>query len=316
MFSTRKGNLFGLFFVIHFVLGSYLVSFLISNVAFLNNTIYKIGLSQLILVFLPILYYFIIVRTPVKTTLRFYKTRPINLLLAVLLAISSLPLVMLINVVSQFFVSQGVGDMLETIGSENFFASLLVIAVFPGLFEEMIARGIILSHYRHKKVLTASIMSGFFFGMMHLNINQFLYAFFLGFMFSIVVHLTGSIFTSMFMHFIINGINLSMAYIATSSTFQSLSGVENSQAVMNSMDQSEVLMQALPAVLFLVVLATPFLFLLLYTIASVNNKVEMLKHNSPSMDFFNERESVTDPILQANALTADDEKKQRTITIP
>lgn len=286
MFSTKKGNMFALFFIIHFIAGSFLILFLLETFPILDTLILNIGLSQIVLVFLPALYYFIFFKTPVKETFHFNKTKFVNYLLAALLAFSSIPLVMIINLVSQFFVKQALGDTLELITQENFFVALLVIAVFPGIFEELIARGIILSHYKHKKILTTSLISGFFFGMMHLNINQFLYAFVLGFLFSIVVHLTGSIFCSMIMHFIINGFNLGLAFLAQSEAFQSIADMQGANEMVESMDQTQILLQALPAVFMLVVVSLPFVFILIYALAAINDKNELLFKNAISHKFF------------------------------
>jgi len=286
MFTTKKGNMFALFFIIHFITGSYLIYFLLDAFPVLDTLILNIGMSQIILVFLPALYYFFFFRTPIRETFHLNKTKLMNVVLSTLLAISSIPVVMLINVISQFFVKQALGDTLEQITNENFLLALLVIAVFPGIFEELIARGIILSHYKHKKILMTSTMSGFFFGMMHLNINQFLYAFFLGFLFSIVVHLTGSIFCSMIMHFIINGFNLGLAFLAQSEVFQILADMQGANEIIESIDQTQLLLQALPAVFLLVALSLPFLFMLVYALATLNNKRDLLFKNAISHLFF------------------------------
>jgi len=318
MFSTKKGNMFALFFIIHFIVGSYIVYFIIDAVPALDSVIVNIGLSQLILVFLPALYYFIFFKTPVKETFHFNKPRLVNLILSALLAISTIPFVMLINLISQFFVKQALGDTLEMITEENFFLALLVIAVFPGIFEELIARGIILSHYKHKKFLVTSTMSGFFFGMMHLNINQFLYAFFLGFIFSIVVHITGSIFCSMIMHFLINGFNLGLAFLAQSEAFQALADMQGANDVLETMDQTQILIQALPGVFILVVLSLPFALALLYALAAYNNKTELLFKNAKSHLFFTNEASEKLVTLE-EAFEGDEvmmpEAKQPVITI-
>lgn len=284
MFSARKGNLFSLMFVLHFILASFIVVYLSQYVFHISKEIHQIALSQIFLVLFPILYYFIFVKTPIKDTLRINKTNPLNFLLAALLAIFVMPSIMLINLISQFFVKQALTDTLANIGDYNYFYVILVIAVFPAVFEEMIARGIILSHFRHRNYLIASLMSGFFFGMMHLNINQFLYAFVLGFLFAIVVHLTGSIYCSMLMHFIINSVNASLAYIVSSDIFKAFTEAQS----VNTLDltQNELLFQALPIVFFLAIISLPIVFLILYGIVSLNEKTKLVFKQSPSYAFF------------------------------
>lgn len=284
MFSARRGNLFSLFFVLHFILASFLVMYIANSLFHITEEIHQIALSQLLLVLFPILYYFLIVKTPIKDTLRINKTKFVNFIFAALLAFFIMPIVMLINLISQFFVKQALTDTLANISDYNYFYVILVIAVFPALFEELIARGIILSHFRHRSYLVASLMSGFFFGMMHLNINQFLYAFVLGFIFSIVVHLTGSIFCSMLMHFIINGVNVSLAYIASSDFFKAFSEAQNTAGL--TLNQNELLIQALPIVFFLVIMSLPFIFLVFYGLVTVNDKSKLIFKPTPSYAFF------------------------------
>ncbi len=143
-----------------------------------DNILLSIAATQLMLVFLPTILYLLFVKLPITKTLRLYPTKPINLLFSFLIGFLSIPTVMLINLLSQFIVSPVINETLKSLPSEPFGYSLLVIAVFPALFEEMATRGIFLSHYRHTRILTASLMSGLFFGIIHMNLNQFLYAFF------------------------------------------------------------------------------------------------------------------------------------------
>jgi uncharacterized protein len=284
MFSARKGNLFSLFFVLHFILASYVLFYVATNIFQITDDIHRIGLSQIFLVLFPVFYYFLVAKTPIKDTLRYNKTKFVNYIFSGLLAFFIMPLVMLINVISQFFVKQALNDTLATIGNYNYFYIILIIAVFPSIFEEMISRGIILSHFRYRSYWVASLMSGFFFGMMHLNINQFLYAFVLGFIFSIVLHLTGSIFCTILMHFIINGFNVSLAYIASSDFFKALAEAQSAAGI--SLDQNELLIQALPIVFFFVILSLPFVLLVLYGLIAVNEKTQLVFKATPSYAFF------------------------------
>jgi membrane protease YdiL (CAAX protease family) len=78
-------------------------------------------------------------------------------------------------------------------------------ALMPAFFEEMYFRGIIFSNYRHVEIKKACLMTGLFFGLAHMNPQQFLYAFIMGTIFCYFVYRTGSIFSSMLSHFTING---------------------------------------------------------------------------------------------------------------
>ncbi len=316
MFSTKKGNLFALFFVIHFLAGNLVLALILASFPAMPSILPTIGMTQILLVFLPSVYYRFLFRTPVKSTFRLYKTNPLNFLLSGLLALTSIPLVMLVNLISQFMFKPALDETLANIGSENYLLAILVIAVFPGVFEELISRGIILSHYRNHKVLVTSVISGFFFGMMHMNMNQFMYAFVIGFLLSIVVHITGSVFTSMLMHFIINGTNLSLAFVASSDIFASLPGYEEQEVMMEQLDHSQLLLQSLGVVIVLFLVSLPFFLGILFAMVMVNNKWDLLKSNAKSSDFFAREKILTDEEVLELGIPVDTKPRERIFTIP
>ena len=70
--------------------------------------------------------------------------------------------------------------------------------------EEFIFRGIFYGSYRRKNVIRAALMSGLLFGITHLNLNQFAYAFAMGVAFCLLYEASGNIVLSMTAHFAIN----------------------------------------------------------------------------------------------------------------
>ena len=286
MYSSIRGNRFSLFFLICYLTGSFLLMGFLSIIypPITESVLLSIASSQLILVFLPTMLYLLFVKLPITKTLRLYPTKPINLLFSFLIGLLSIPFVMLINLLSQFIVSPVINETLEAIPSEPFGYSLLVIAVFPALFEEMATRGIFLSHYRHVRVFTASLMSGLFFGIIHMNINQFLYAFFLGTLFSIVLHISGSIICPMIMHFVVNSVNLSLTYLAASPLFKSVS--ESGQINLDTIEPNQALLMALPGVIVMILVTLPLFLLVLYALIQTNKKMDLLKNNAISSEFF------------------------------
>ncbi len=286
MYSTYRGNRFALFFLTFYLFAASFLAAILSFVApmFQSSLLASLATTQLMLVFLPTVLYLIFVKLPVTKTLRLYPTKPINLLFSFLLALMCIPITMLINLLSQFFVQPVINDALIGLPAEPFVYSIITIAVFPALFEEMATRGIFLSHYRHTRIFTASLINGLFFGIIHLNINQFLYAFFLGALFSIVLHITGSIVCPMIMHFVVNGVNVALSYISAPSI---ISDVSTSPLIDTTLlEQREALFLALPGVLILVFITLPIFIALLYMMISINKKMTLLKENAISSHFF------------------------------
>lgn len=104
--------------------------------------------------------------------------------------------------------------MVLDVANQPLWLALFLLALSPAIVEEISMRGIILSNYRSKPVLTTCLINGLFFGLFHMNINQFIYAFAMGVVLCFVVHVTGSIVSAMVIHFTINASSLILAKIS------------------------------------------------------------------------------------------------------
>lgn len=96
----------------------------------------------------------------------------------------------------------------------GYFPMLFVMAVMPAFNEEFLCRGILYGAYRQRAKTTGIWLSALAFGLFHLNFNQMLYAVYLGIVLALMVEATGSIYTSMLMHFLLNGFNVTMNFMA------------------------------------------------------------------------------------------------------
>ncbi|MCL1788938.1 MAG: CPBP family intramembrane metalloprotease [Oscillospiraceae bacterium] len=94
---------------------------------------------------------------------------------------------------------------------------LFVYMVFAAaIFEELFCRGIIFSALKPYGNGFAIIISGFLFGIMHGNFQQFFYAFVLGIVFAYITLQTGSILVSTILHALFNSIaGIIMLFIST-----------------------------------------------------------------------------------------------------
>ncbi|MBO5021933.1 MAG: CPBP family intramembrane metalloprotease [Clostridia bacterium] len=92
--------------------------------------------------------------------------------------------------------------------------ALLLMAVIPAICEELLFRGVILHGLRDRFGTWASIaLSALMFALMHGNLQQFVYPFILGGIMGWLVTKTGSLFSSMLVHFINNFLVVTFAYI-------------------------------------------------------------------------------------------------------
>ncbi len=98
--------------------------------------------------------------------------------------------------------------------------SLLLTAVLPGVFEEVLHRGILQKGIRESKNLKWVLLcSGLFFGLMHLNINQFFYATIIGIFFAFIAYVTNNIWPSIILHFMNNAINVLLSFTSANNGF-------------------------------------------------------------------------------------------------
>lgn len=162
--------------------------------------------------FIPCAVIFILLNSQsFKETLSFKKTRAENILFAVLIGILAQPIMSFLANVSQLFVKDTVGAFMEQVTPLSFFAMFFAMAITPAITEEITMRGVVLHGFKDKNMFVAATVNGLLFGIFHFNLSQFLYAFALGFLFAIMVRITGSIFVTMVTHMTVNGIQVALA---------------------------------------------------------------------------------------------------------
>jgi len=98
-------------------------------------------------------------------------------------------------------------DRLETLlTGQSFLQTLLFLAVMPAICEEMSFRGIIFAGLLTKSnPWKAILLTAFFFGIFHLSMHRFLPVFLIGVAATYIVWKSGSIFTGMLVHVLVNG---------------------------------------------------------------------------------------------------------------
>ena len=237
MQEIRRVNRFFLILIVAYIVLGMAWGFVpADNTIFLRR--FTVLLPELIMLVIGCFYW---VRSKVsfRELIRFHSLSPITILLILFLSITILPVVTLVNAISMLFatniVSGEIGNMLTNSLSFGIFA----IAIVPGFVEEFIYRGIIFQSYQKYSWKKAVLLSGFLFGIMHGNFNQFLYAWVLGMIFAVVVEVTDSILSTMIMHFMINGTNVVMAFLLEK--YYELFGSSSAEAMAQSSGQLEIM---------------------------------------------------------------------------
>jgi membrane protease YdiL (CAAX protease family) len=162
-------------------------------------------LPQFLLLIVPTIIYFIITKKSIKETLRLNKIGIRTIVIIIGIGFLAQPIAMFLSLITQFVFPNRISQVVTALNDIPLIIRLGAIALTPAICEEITMRGIVLSGYNNISMRKAAIMTGMFFGMLHLDGNQLLYAFALGIIFAYLVRITNSIYSSMICHFIING---------------------------------------------------------------------------------------------------------------
>ena len=137
-----------------------------------------------------------------------------NFFLIIFLSFTIQPMLQLIGAITNVFFKDEISDAIGLFASLSLPKALFVSALVPAITEELAFRGVILTGYKKTPVLIGVLMSSFYFGVMHFTISQLFYAIAGGIIFAYLVKVTKSIYSSILMHFIFNGTQITIAHIA------------------------------------------------------------------------------------------------------
>ena len=212
MNNRFAGSKFMLFLLIWYVVIVILLQFTLIalheaagvNTDALVSSPWFIIVLQLISLMLPMAIWMIIKRE--KLSLPTTALGGKNFILIIALSFLMQPVMMTIAGISTMFTTNYVSEMIYRFMAYPFIFILLATAVTPAIVEELVFRGYMQqAQYQgggsFKKI---ALLNGLFFGIIHLNLNQFVYAFVMGVVFAYMVHYTRSIWAGILSHFIVN----------------------------------------------------------------------------------------------------------------
>lgn len=278
MSKISKINIIYLLTVVLAVFGSVLTSYIYLAT---NNLVYTLLASQALLI-LPALVYIISNKFNLARTIRFNRIKISNVLLVILFSYLVTPLMSLINLISMLFVKNNIQNTIEVIIDQNpLYISIIAIALVPCILEETVYRGIFYNEYRKKNVTSGIILSALLFALLHMNFNQFFYAFVMGIVFVILIEATDTILSSMIMHFVINGTSVLNAYMIPK--LQDIleevdpAYAKNLGESLNASLTRTELLASISSLWPIAIITTIFAAIVLYAIANNSNRVEHIK---------------------------------------
>jgi len=166
---------------------------------------------------LPNLLYLKLKGISLKRALRLNKISFKNIILVILITIFAYPLVAFINAIFLSIISifrEVYPSTVPVPGDDiQFIYSFFVIAISPGICEEIMFRGTIMAAYHKLGPKKSIIISGLLFGIFHFTILNFVGPTLLGLLFGVMVYKTNSIYSSIIAHTLNNGIAISLLFL-------------------------------------------------------------------------------------------------------
>lgn len=257
---------------------------LISTNGIKIHIIANLLVSQMIII-LPGLAFFLYVNRDKTEKINMYKKiKPVTVLLMVVFTFLMLPLVTAANFFSQIFTRNAVVDISGQVLDIPFLPMVFIMGLFGPFCEEFVFRGLIYSWLSKKseRYIASALVSALFFGLMHMNFNQFCYAFVLGFVFAIVNEALDSTWPSFICHAVVNTENVAILYISdkifSAISQESISDIYNDSVMgSNTPYMKIVIIIMFIGALFLSVATTTLAALLFYGICKLEGKTDRLK---------------------------------------
>lgn len=258
MKSIHRGNIYVLAVLVNQLLVMLLSPFLMSVLPPVPYSIAIYTALTQVLCFLPPFLAYLLLAKPVEM-FAFKRINLTNAVLIVFMCLAIQPAMAVLSAVSAVFFENNVSGYMETMYALPLPVAIMIMAVIPAFFEELTLRGVVLGNYREMPIKKAALINGLFFGIMHLSLQQFLYAFMMGAVFSFFVYYTKSLWASMLGHFTVNASQVLLAF-ASYSVLESLP--EEALAATEAAAGSEII----NTVIFMAVVTAIFLpvFLILF----------------------------------------------------
>ena len=204
----KSSGFFCLFFVFIFWFFNIFLAIFIPDSHVITILIY-LGLIVVSLAYLTLC------RKDIPKTLRLHKVNLWSVFLILILSVVVRPLTGFFSLLGNMFFQDLVSSSITQEVSSGLMIVLLSTALFPGIVEELIFRGIIYSDMRKANPIKGILLSSLFFGIAHMNFLQFCYAFVLGIILGVLLEAADSLFAPMLLHAAFNGTSLILTYLMT-----------------------------------------------------------------------------------------------------
>lgn len=174
-------------------------------------------ITEYIIILLPSLLFIYLKKLPVRRFLRLNPLGIKNLILIPLIMVLSYPVSVFFNYIGFMFINAfghlQANPVPTPANSGELVTGFLIIALTPGICEEVMFKGLVLNGYRELGRKKAIIYSSILFGIFHFNLQNLLGPIYLGIVLGVIFTKTNSLYSSILGHTTNNAIALSLSFI-------------------------------------------------------------------------------------------------------
>jgi len=198
-----------------------------------------IFITEYIIVFLPVILLGLATKVDMKKALRLNRIKFSTVWKTFLLSFALLPIIaasnLIVITILSYFGKVIIPDIPMAKSGAEFLVMFFLVAISPGICEEMLFRGLIMNAFEnHFNRKTGVIAAAVLFGIFHFNIQNILGPIILGIVFGYLVQVTNSIFTSILSHTFNNGIAVVASYLVSKSTLVNEASKLSAQELYNT----------------------------------------------------------------------------------
>lgn len=183
-----------------------------------KDTYIGLIITEYLIILFPVVYYLNRRGYNLKEFLRLNRLTLKQIKYIVLIVIFSYPIAVFLNYIGILFLSRFGRIMPNPIpipsNIKEYLLSFIVIALTPGICEEVMFRGMIMRTYEVYGRKKAIILSAVLFGLFHFNLQNLLGPIFLGLMFGVLVSKTKSLLSSIIGHIVNNTVALTIGFLS------------------------------------------------------------------------------------------------------
>ncbi|MBQ7915203.1 MAG: CPBP family intramembrane metalloprotease [Firmicutes bacterium] len=213
MQEFRRVNQFAMLMLAVMVLGSGMVAMVMSWLGTDHLLVRYILVYGLQFVCPVVLYCVTIREYKPGEILRLGQPKVYTYVLVIIFAVAIQPFLMCVSSLTSIIFKNYVNASMAKYLENPLWLTLISAALIPAVCEELLCRGVYLSGCRRLNIYLSAALNGAFFGILHMNPQQSIYAAIFGFLCALIAIGANSVWPAIVAHFLINGTQLILAYV-------------------------------------------------------------------------------------------------------